>query len=913
VLQLAAGAHGDFRDEVLVDNPFLYYEFEETTGTTASDSSSGGVNDGTYSEQEPGGFTLGGAGPVGLAVELDGDIGGWIEIAPTGVATGTWTIEMIVRADGLADDCCTSLFSTSDYPDAGGTTGGAVHFNFEDDGNLILIDAPSTGETEYEVVDPIVNTGQFVHIVATSDNVNSLSRRVYVNGGLLDEVDLLGAGGLSSFNGVSNVGALDGAVRFLTGAFDEFAIYNTVLDESDVLRHFAASGLAPSFSLTIDRDTGSAILENITEANLTLNSYSVLSAAGTLDPDAWDTISPDNGWVISEESDLELAEGGATGVTLTPGATLNLGSLWKPFFREEVRFEGIDGAGEDLNALIIYEGIGIEFADLDLDGDIDVQDYVSFANTFDDDVTDMSFYDAYFRSDLTGDGLKNFEDFIVFADAFDAVNGAGAFQAMLAGIPEPSTLLLIAVGFAGVAAIRRVRRTIIATQATLAVAIAIACSSTADAAELVEYLFTSNFNDTSGNNRHGIPSLGTAPTVSGGKLQLGGDFEEGLIVPLGAANPFGGLNDYTLEMTFNTSGSTVFPEAGVILFGSADQTDPTLDDNQSMSIFIEPEADGGSLVVDYFFVGEVRIQDAMLLDGADHSIKVTYVAPDDPGTEDDPNPGTMYLNLDGDWLAVGELAPRQPNPANFEARIGGSLNEDFPFDCVEGGCFTTEFEGSVDDFRIFNDAMPPSLLRAEVDLTTGAVTILGGEFHRDVRYYEISSESGSLNPGSWNSFEEQNLDPLGTGPGQHWDELAASDSQLAESFLLGSSVFDENRTISLGNVFEIGGTQDLEFIAVTSDLEDIPVEVSFVNAPPLLPGDYNEDGSVNAADYVVWRKTNGSPEGYNTWRTNFGRTTPGSGADVGNHTAVPEPNAVLLLGFLAALRRLGQRTSNRAT
>ena len=97
VLQLAVDAQGDFRDEVLVDNPFLYYEFEETTGTTASDSSSSGANDGTYSEQEPGGFSLGGAGPVGLAVELDGDIGGWIDIEPTGVVTGTWTIEMIVR------------------------------------------------------------------------------------------------------------------------------------------------------------------------------------------------------------------------------------------------------------------------------------------------------------------------------------------------------------------------------------------------------------------------------------------------------------------------------------------------------------------------------------------------------------------------------------------------------------------------------------------------------------------------------------------------------------------------------------------------------------------------------------------------------------------------------------------------
>ena len=44
-----------------------------------------------------------------------------------------------------------------------------------------------------------------------------------------------------------------------------------------------------------------------------------------------------------------------------------------------------------------------------------------------------------------------------------------------------------------------------------------------------------------------------------------------------------------------------------------------------------------------------------------------------------------------------------------------------------------------------------------------------------------------------------------------------------------------------------------------------------------LPGDYNHDGKVDAADYVVWRKSNGSQSGYNTWRSHFGQSA-GSGA-----------------------------------
>ena len=40
------------------------------------------------------------------------------------------------------------------------------------------------------------------------------------------------------------------------------------------------------------------------------------------------------------------------------------------------------------------------------------------------------------------------------------------------------------------------------------------------------------------------------------------------------------------------------------------------------------------------------------------------------------------------------------------------------------------------------------------------------------------------------------------------------------------------------------------------------------------PGDYDGDGDVDAADYVLWRKdpaaNGGTPDGYDTWRANFG-------------------------------------------
>ncbi|HEX2477215.1 MAG TPA: hypothetical protein VHK01_20840 [Lacipirellulaceae bacterium] len=71
-------------------------------------------------------------------------------------------------------------------------------------------------------------------------------------------------------------------------------------------------------------------------------------------------------------------------------------------------------------------------------------------------------------------------------------------------------------------------------------------------------------------------------------------------------------------------------------------------------------------------------------------------------------------------------------------------------------------------------------------------------------------------------------------------------------------------------------------------------------APARVPSDYNGDGVVDAADYVVWRKYDGSQAGYDLWRANFGATV-GSGAEASSNAAVPEPTTlfIVLVGTLA--------------
>jgi fibronectin-binding autotransporter adhesin len=86
-------------------------------------------------------------------------------------------------------------------------------------------------------------------------------------------------------------------------------------------------------------------------------------------------------------------------------------------------------------------------------------------------------------------------------------------------------------------------------------------------------------------------------------------------------------------------------------------------------------------------------------------------------------------------------------------------------------------------------------------------------------------------------------------------------------------------------------------------------QVTLMAAPMGLPGDFNNDGKVDAGDYVVWRKYNttnhalandgglGTPISgahYTLWRSNFGKP-PGAGASLGAD-AVPEPSGIVLIG-----------------
>ena len=86
-------------------------------------------------------------------------------------------------------------------------------------------------------------------------------------------------------------------------------------------------------------------------------------------------------------------------------------------------------------------------------------------------------------------------------------------------------------------------------------------------------------------------------------------------------------------------------------------------------------------------------------------------------------------------------------------------------------------------------------------------------------------------------------------------------------------------------------------------------EVTLTAAPGLVPGDFNGNGTVDAADYTVWRDGLGStytPEDYDVWKAHFGQTAgSGSAGASPSHTAVPEPFGIVTITIGVAIVRAG--------
>lgn len=210
------------------------------------------------------------------------------------------------------------------------------------------------------------------------------------------------------------------------------------------------------------------------------------------------------------------------------------------------------------------------------------------------------------------------------------------------------------------------------------------------------------------------------------------------------------------------------------------------------------------------------------------------------------------------------------------------------------------------------------------DPATGNVKIRNtSPFTVSIDGYTIASAAGSLNSTDalWNSLSES--------VGNTWAEANLSDNRVSELQSTGSTMLSLNggTTFDLGGLFKTAGAKDLVFQFVLGGQSQSTTGVVLYQAASTVvgvTGDYNNDGTVNAADYTIWRDhlnqnfqlqneggiSPGVVDGddYTFWKSRFGATSGSGGGSLAT-AAVPEPAAWLLLAF-ATLGLVGTRRTN---
>jgi hypothetical protein len=279
--------------------------------------------------------------------------------------------------------------------------------------------------------------------------------------------------------------------------------------------------------------------------------------------------------------------------------------------------------------------------------------------------------------------------------------------------------------------------------------------------------------------------------------------------------------------------------------------------------------------------------------------------------------------LGGDWIEtraaadnLGELKPTTAGTiaAGTSVSLGavynpfagsfGQIGEDLQF------VYTRPSDGAVINGIVTYTGTAINSLLLQVDPTTGE-TMLRNTSQTTVELdgYHVRSESDSLSTAGWNSLDEQNVG----GNGNWLEVLNAGSGLLGEFNALSATSLAPGVSLSLGNAYEgdMTGMRDLTFEFLLSGEADGRIGTVIYEAlSTRLDGDFNNNGVVDAADYVVWRETDGSPEGYNRWRANFGAVLPaaGQGARLAANSSVPEPSAWLLAAVAAGLLGLNRRS-----
>jgi hypothetical protein len=244
-----------YASEVLADSAVSYYQFEETSGTSAADSSGNGftatyVGSPTFS-QTPGGGLPGTAVRFGTSTLPQARV--TIPTSAFEPLNGDFTIEAVVKV--LGD--LTSLISPAGCTVYSGDAGGGIFTAIRicdafDSAGAPCIVLSVGGGTSTEIAYP--NDQAWHHVAVTWKNSTSTAK-FYIDGVLAGSDTSVGHASQGSFTTSSGIAASFGS-NAMRGALDEVAFYHTELSSTRIGVHYSAYTGATSVTINVSDAVG---------------------------------------------------------------------------------------------------------------------------------------------------------------------------------------------------------------------------------------------------------------------------------------------------------------------------------------------------------------------------------------------------------------------------------------------------------------------------------------------------------------------------------------------------------------------------------------------------------------------------------------------------------------------------------